>query len=162
MNGRSRLPEKDGYDRGEDTASLGGNGDGFSGSSQPHAVKISIWWVISKSLFSLHNSGNYGSKSVPSDFENKNPLNCIHSIFMHWNNVSNFFASEFNSLQFQYIIFTFIFQCKKIQNQNSKFKTKYFQLPKSKKIKLGKLNKIKVAFLLHHIFRWCNHQVHQQ
>ena len=43
MSGRSRLPGKDGYDRGEDTASLGGNGDGFSVSSQPHGVQISIW-----------------------------------------------------------------------------------------------------------------------
>ena len=33
---------------------------------------------------------------------------------MHWNYVFGFFASEFNSLNFHQIIFTFIFQCYKI------------------------------------------------
>ena len=44
-----------------------------------------------------HDEGEmYGSKSVPSDFENKKPLNSKHWIFMHRNNVSGF---EFQSNQ---------------------------------------------------------------
>ena len=41
---------------------------------------------------------------------------------MNWNNVSVFFASEFNSLNVQQIIVTFIFQCSKIQKQIFKVK----------------------------------------
>ena len=35
----------------------------------------------------------YGSKWVSLDFENKKPLNFKHWIFMHWNDVSEFFAA---------------------------------------------------------------------
>ena len=56
-----------------------------------------------------HDEGEvYGSKSVPSDFENKKPLNSKHWICMHWNEVSGFFASEFNSINHIQLYFSIL------------------------------------------------------
>ena len=71
--------------------------------------------------------------NLSSDFENKKPLNFKHWIlFMHWNNISGFLASEFNSFNFQQIISHLYFSVLKNPKSNIqcwKIQLKYFKPP---------------------------------
>ena len=72
------------------------------------------------------NSHLYGSKSVPSGFENKNTLNYKHWIFMHWNNLSDFFASEFNSLHFHIHLYLSMLKNSTFKNSTFKYSSQIF------------------------------------